>query len=108
MSGHPKKRHPGEPDHLDIFHDVPCHVSNKIAKVVLVDIHIFWQPEADILEAGGVFRIRPERRNVTLFELREEPGVLRPKQANVGYRIENHRDTLESKAKRPPELVSNI
>jgi len=94
--------------HLDVFHDIACHVSHEVAKVVVVEIHIFGEPEADVLEASGVFRIWSKRRNFTLLELREEPWVLRPEQANVGNGIENHGYALESKAERPPKLVPNI
>jgi len=64
---------------LDVFDQISRDVSDKVTKVILVQLFTSWGPETDVLETGRVSGIRTEGRDYAILELREKTRVSRPK-----------------------------
>ena len=93
---------------LHVLGQIPCHVPHEITEIVLVKHLVFGEPEADVLEARRVLRVRLERGYAPTVKLRKESRICRPEQANIWDGEQDHRDPFQSEAERPAYFVRYI
>ena len=76
-----------------------------IVLMIGVSLTGLWKPEADIFVAGRVLGVRLKRSYLSVLKLTQKSWVGGPEEADIGNREEDHRKTLQAKAKGPTHFV---